>query len=265
MITYRDFTRALDELDIQAHSRIILHGAIEPYGEVAGGAESLIGAVVNRCELVITPAFTPQTMIIPNVGPSDNAVEYGSDDEGNFAAAIFDRDLAIDPRLGKVNELLRKHPRAERSSHPILSFVGINADEALGSQSLEAPMGPIEWLANYDGDVLMMGCDQSANIAIHLGEQLAGRKTFIRWALTNVGVVECKNMPGCADGFELIRGRLGTIIRSTTLNAVVMEAIPLRDLLNLAVGWIREDPRALLCDRAGCPHCASVRAEVRVL
>ena len=264
MITYRDFTRVLDELDIQAHSRVILHAAIEPYGDVAGGEESLVGAVVNRCELVITPAFTPQTMVTPNVGPPDNAVEYGSDEERNLGAAIFDPDLPVDPHLGAVNEVLRKHPRAERSSHPILSFVGINAREALASQSLEAPLGPIGWLANYDGDVLMMGCDQSANTTMHLGEQLAGRKTFIRWALTKAGVVECRNMPGCADGFELVRGRLGAITRSTTLNAVVIEAIPIRDLLNLMVGWIREDPRALLCDRTGCLHCASVRAEVRV-
>ena len=110
----------------------------------------------------------------------------------------------------------------------------------------------------------MMGRDQRANVSLHLAEQLAGRKTFIRWALTASGVVECNQMPGCSDGFELVRGRLGAITRSTTLNAVVMEAIPLRDLLNLSVGWIREDPRALLCDQTGCPHCASVRAEVRV-
>jgi aminoglycoside 3-N-acetyltransferase len=264
MITYRDFSHALDELDIQAHSRVLLHAAIDSFGVVAGGEESLIGAVVNRCELIITPAFTQQTMITPSVGPADNALEYGSDEEANLYAAIFDADLPVAAHLGTVNEVLRKHPQAERSNHPILSFVGINADEALTSQSLESPLGPVEWLANYDGDVLMMGCDQRANVALHLGEQLAGRKTFIRWALTANGVVECLNMPGCSDGFDLVRSRLGAIARSTTLNAVVLEAIPIRDLLNLTTGWIREDPRALLCDRTGCPHCASVRAEVRV-
>jgi aminoglycoside 3-N-acetyltransferase len=264
MITYRDFTRALDELDIQAHSRIILHAAIEPFGDVAGGAESLIGAVVNRCELVIVPTFTPQTMITPYVGPADNALKYGSGEVENLNAAIFNPDLPVAPYLGVVNELLRKHPRAQRSSHPILSFSGINARETLDAQDLEQPLGPIDWLANYDGDVLMMGRDQTANIALHLAEKLAGRKTFIRWALTRTGVVECKYMPGCAEGFEFVRGRLGAITRATTLNAVVLEAIPLRDLLNLAVGWIREDPRALLCDRRGCPHCATVRSDVRV-
>jgi aminoglycoside 3-N-acetyltransferase len=264
MITYRDFVRALEELDIQSHSRVIMHAAIEPFGRVAGGEQSLIGAVANRCELLLAPAFTSQTMLTPSVGPEANAVEYGGHEEANLRAEIFHPDLPIDPGLGRVNAALLENPQAQRSSHPILSFVGINASEALATQSLEAPFGPIEWLANYDGDVLMMGCDQRANVSLHLGEQLAGRKTFTRWALSAEGVLECHHMPGCSDGFELVRGRLGTITRTTTLNAVVLEAIPLRDLLNLTVGWIREDPRALLCDRVGCPHCASVRAEVRV-
>ena len=263
MITYRDFTRALGDLDIQTHSRVILHAAIEPFGDVAGESESLIGAVINTCELLLAPAFTSQTMIIPGVGPPDNAIEYGSMADANLNAAIFEIDLPVDESQGVVNETLRKHPKAERSHHPLLSFVGINASEALAAQSLEAPLGPLAWMADYDGDVLMMGCDQRANVSLHWAEQLAGRKGFVRWALTASGVVECENMPGCAQGFERVRGRLGAITRRTTLNAIVLEAIPVRDLLNMTVGWIREDPRALLCDRTGCPHCASVRAEVR--
>jgi aminoglycoside 3-N-acetyltransferase len=264
MITYRDFDRALKAIDIQAHSRVLLHARIEPFGEVAGGEQSLIGALAKRCEMFISPAFTPQTMITPSMGPIDNALEYGQHDDANLQAEIFSPDLTVDPSLGRVNERMRKHAQALRSSHPILSFVGFNSEEALAAQSLESPLGPVEWLANFDGDVVMIGSDQRANVAIHLGEQLAGRKTFVRWALTSSGVVECRKMPGCSEGFELVRGRLGAIVRSTTLNAVLIEAIPLRDLVNLVVGWIREDPRALLCDRTGCPHCAVVRSEVRV-
>ncbi|TFH32974.1 MAG: hypothetical protein E4G99_12125, partial [Anaerolineales bacterium] len=133
MITYRDFTRALEALDIRSHSRVILHAAIEPFGEVAGAQESLIGALINTCEFLITPAFTHQTMIIPGVGPPDNAIEYGSADEANLEAAVFDHEEPVDGDLGVVNEGLRQHPRAERSSHPILSFVGFNASEALAS------------------------------------------------------------------------------------------------------------------------------------
>ena len=226
--------------------------------------ESLIGAVASRCELVLTPAFTSQTMVTPSIGPAQNAIEYGANEDANLEALIFDQDLPVDEALGEVNEVLRTHPQAQRSIHPILSFAAINGREALAAQSLEEPLGPVAWLADFDGDVLMMGCDQRANVGLHWGERLAGRKTFIRWALTSAGVVECINIPGCSDGFEWVRGRLGTITRSTTLNAVVLQAIPLRDLLNLTVGWIHQDPRALLCERTGCPHCAGIRADVRI-
>lgn len=264
MITYRDFKRALAELDIGSHSRVLLHAAIEPFGNVAGGAESLVGALISSCELVITPAFTHLTMVTPGVGPDDNAIVYGSGEEFNLNAKIFDQALPVDEDLGIVNETLRCYPDSERSPHPILSFVGVNATEALVAQTLVSPFGPVAWLADYDGDVLMIGRDQRANVSLHWAEQLAGRKTFVRWALTTAGVVECPNMPGCSEGFDRIRGRLGAITRHTSLNAVLLEAIPIRDLVNLTVGWIREDPRVLLCDRTGCSYCASVRADVRV-
>ncbi len=264
MISYRDFKRAFAELDIGSHSRVLLHAAIEPFGNVAGGAESLIGALLSTCEMVITPAFTHQTMVTPGVGPDENAMIYGSGEETNLSAVIFNKEMPVDEGLGIVNETLRLYPDSERSTHPILSFVGVNAADVLAEQTLEAPFGPVAWLADLDGDVLMIGRDQRANISLHWGEQLAGRKTFVRWALTAAGVVECPNMPGCSEGFDAIRGRLGAITRHTSLNAVLLEAIPIRDLVNLTVGWIREDPRALLCDRTGCSYCASVRADVRV-
>lgn len=263
VVTYRDFKRALTDLDIGSHSRVLLHAALEPFGNVAGGVESLIGALISTCEMIITPAFTHQTMVTPMVGPDENALDYGSGEASNLNAVIYDRDLPVDGDLGSVNETLRRYLDSERSTHPILSFVGLNAGDALAAQTLESPFGPVAWLADYDGDVLMLGRDQRANVSLHWGEQLAGRKAFVRWALTAAGVVECPNMPGCSDGFDRIRGRLGAITRHTSLNAVLLEAIPIRDLVNLTVGWIREDPRALLCDRTGCPHCASVRADVR--
>ncbi len=39
-----------------------------------------------------------------------------------------------------------------------------------------------------------------------------------------------------------------------------VETVPLRDLINLTMGWIHEDPQALLCDRPSCATCRAVRA-----
>ena len=91
----------------------------------------------------------------------------------------------------------------------------------------------------------------------------AGRRQFVRWALTLDGVVECPGFPGCTAGFQQIASRLDGISRTLQLGESIIEVIPLRDMINIAVGWIHEDPRALLCDREGCPRCAAVRASVR--
>ena len=85
----------------------------------------------------------------------------------------------------------------------------------------------------------------------------------MRWALTEQGVVTCPQVPGCSDGFNAITARLEGVVRQAPLAGQEILAIPLRDLIHIAAGWIREDPRALLCDRSGCERCADVRQSVR--
>ncbi len=140
----------------------------------------------------------------------------------------------------------------------------MNADEALRTQTLEEPLAPIRWLAAYDGDVLLIGVDHTVNTSLHYAEKQAGRRQFLRWALTSHGVVACPNFPGCSDGFQAIAPRLEGIARKVALGPSSIETIPLRDLIHIAVSWIHEDPRALLCDHLGCERCAATRASVRL-
>lgn len=263
MISYRDLVRAFEKLSLDSHSRVIAHVALEPLGGVQGGADTVIGALHPLVETLVMPAFTMRTMVVPRVGPPDNALDYGADPESNLEAAIFNRQMPVDPSLGPAPEAFRTLPETDRSDHPILSFSAQNASEALNIQTLDHPLAPVQWLAEYDADVLLIGADHRSNVSLHWAEQLAGRKTFVRWALTPAGVVECSNMPGCSEGFNVIGGKLQGIVRRVTLGSGRIEAVPLRDLLHIATTWIREDPRALLCERTGCPHCAAVRASVR--
>jgi aminoglycoside 3-N-acetyltransferase len=150
---------------------------------------------------------------------------------------------------------------ANRSAHPILSFVGINADELLVQQSLTT-WAPISELAARGGEVVLLGADHTADVALHLAAQRAGRKQFVRWALTAEGVVECPAFPGCSRGFEAISGRLRGSVREAWLGSAHLHAIPLRDLLHAAASWIRQDPAALLCDDPACEQCNAVRASL---
>ena len=262
MSSYRDWITALRDLGLGSHSRVLVHAALETLEPVVGGADTIVGALLGACETVIAPTFTARTLITPAVGPPDNGIAYS--EGANAEAEIFRPDLPADVDMGPVAEALRRHPSAGRSGHPALSFAGVNAEEALQAQTLQEPLAPIRWLAEFDGDVLLIGVNHRRNVSLHWAERLAGRKQFLRWALTPQGVVECPGYPGCSDGFQAIAARLSGITREARIGEDALQAMPVRDLLHIAGGWIREDPRALLCDRPGCERCAAVRAAVRV-
>lgn len=262
MITFRDLTRALREVGLTANSIVLAHVALDRLDPIRGGPETVLGALLTSCEALVMPTFTTRTMVIPRTGPSDNGLTY-SQDEVNAQAEIFDPNMPADPSMGEVAEALRQHPEARRSSHPILSFSGLGADDALTAQTLDDPWAPIAVLAEADADVLLLGADHTANVSLHYAEKLAGRKQFVRWALVPGRVVACPAFPGCPDGFPAITTRLEGVSRLATLEGTTIELVPLRDLIHVAVGWMRQDPCALLCDRPDCARCRDVRVSIR--
>ncbi len=259
MISYRDFVAAFRDLGMGNQSRVIAHASLSTFGQITGGAETLIGALLATCKTVCMPSFTYRTMIIPPVGPPDNAIDYSLGLAMNPMAEIFNVNMPVDPTLGVVAEAFRSHADSRRSNHPILSFSGVNAEAALAAQSLEDPLAPIGWLADHDGDVLLIGANHNANTSLHYAEMLAGRRQFTRWALTRQGTVTCPGFPGCSVGFQAIAARLRGVARYTQLGWGMIEYIPLRDLINVTTGWLRADPLAMLCKQQDCERCRSIR------
>jgi aminoglycoside 3-N-acetyltransferase len=78
MLTYRDLILTLRELGLGQHSRVIFHASLSALGPISGGAETVVGALISTCELVLAPTFTYRTMVVPEVGPPDNGLEYGA-------------------------------------------------------------------------------------------------------------------------------------------------------------------------------------------
>jgi aminoglycoside 3-N-acetyltransferase len=259
MLRYRDFINAFREFEIGPGIPVIAHASLSAFGRVSGGAQTLVGALMACFDAVIAPTFTYRTMITPPFGPENNGLRYGHGQEQNRQAEVFRPDMPADKTMGITAETLRGHPAAGRSSHPILSFAGVNAKAILATQTLAQPLGPIQSLAEADGYVLLLGVNHTANTSLHHAERLAGRRQFIRWALTPEGVVECRGFPGCSYGFEDIAPRLKGVARQIQLGEATIEAVPLRDLLHIAIGWIRANPVALLCERANCERCQAVR------
>jgi aminoglycoside 3-N-acetyltransferase len=265
MNSYRDLFNGLSQLGIERHQPVMVHVAESSYEKVKGGAETILTAILAAVDDIIAPSFTHQTLIIPKEGPLNNAMEYGIGDDVNASAEFYYPNLPPDQDLGRFIEVLRKHPQARRSDHPILSFVGVGVDMAIRTQNWSEPLSTIGVLRDLEGWVLLVGGDHALNFSLHFAERIARRKQFIRWALTPNGIVECPNIPGCSRGFNAIDAHASEFSHMVELNGLCLRAFPLKPLLETATSVIKNDPFALLCDHYDCLHCESVRQSLKTV
>ena len=265
MLSFHEIFSGLRRLGLDKQSPVIIHASLSSFGEVRGGAETLLGAVLGSVNAIMVPTFTFKTMITPEEGPPDNAITYGSGHDQNLMAEPYLPDMPADRLMGVFAETVRTRSGAKRSSHPILSFSGLNVDAALETQTQHDPFAPIGALAEQDGWVLLLGTDQTVNTSIHYAEKLAGRRQFVRWALLTNRVTQCSGFPGCSDGFGQIGPVMEDVSRSVKIGAAKVQAIPLQMLVQVVVDMVVNDPLALLCQRPDCERCNAVRQAAHLL
>ena len=236
---------------------VIAHASLRAFGSV--DAETMLSALLDSTRGLIMPTFTYKTMLNPEIGPPRNGITYGAQTDLNKLAEPFHPDMPADKMMGILPEVLRKHPKAKRSSHPIQSFAGINADAIINSQTIFEPLAPIAALAEKDGWVLLLGVDHTVNTSIHYAEKLAGRMQFIRWAIVGDRVVECGGFPGDSDGFNAIAIDVEKYTRRVEISGAMVQAIHLKSLINAVIQKITANPFVLLCTREDCERCNAVR------
>ena len=258
MLTLEDFKTALESLELE-NKPAIAHASLKSFGPIQGGAETVLEALLGQVSGLMMPAFTYKAMIFPEVGPPNNGLTYGKQRDLNLMAEPFRYNMPVDTMIGTLAETLRQYPRAMRTAHPILSFTGLRLDAALMTQTVYDPFAPIDWLADHDGWVLLLGVDHTVNTSIHYAEKMARRHQFVRWALIPKRIVECPGYPGCSDGFEDIRLDLEDITHRVELGDSFIEAIPVNLLLQVVESRIKRNPLALLCRRDECERCDAVR------
>lgn len=261
MLTGEDFNSAFESLELEKKPAIA-HVSLKSFGDIQDGTETVLKVLLGHVSGLMMPTFTYKTMITPGVGPPNNGLKYGGQRDLNLMAEPFRYNMPVDPLIGNLSEILRQMPDVMRTAHPILSFAGVNVDEALVTQTIYTPFSLIGWLADHDGWVLLLGVDHTVNTSIHYAEKLAGRHQFVRWALTPKRIVECSGFPGCSDGFEAIRPDIKHLMRRAELRDSFIEAIPLRSLLQIVEARIKSNPLALLCERDECGRCDAVRMAV---
>lgn len=263
MIGFDALADGLRSLGLPTETPVIAHASLSAFGPVDGGADTVVDALLGAFKSLVMPVFTYATMVVPEIGPANNGIVYGTQLFPDFRTRFFQPDLPADRLMGIIPEQLRRRPASRRSIHPILSFTGVNADEILAAQTLANPLAPIGELLARRGWVLLLGVDHSVNTSVHWGERLAGRQGFIRWALTADGVVECPDFPGCSDGFDALAPWMEPATRRVQIGGGVVRAFPLAELIRVVMERLEANPAALLCDRPYCDRCEAIRDRLR--
>jgi aminoglycoside 3-N-acetyltransferase len=261
-VRMRDVLLGLRELHL-GNAPVIVHSSLKSFGEMEGGPLTVVNALAGVFSSVLVPTFTYKTMLTPLTGPENNAITYGSGESQNRMAEFFTARMPADPLMGIIPEILRSHPRAERSIHPIQSFAGINATNLLKAQTMLDPLGPLGALEKEGGWAVLIGVNHTVNTSIHYAEKLAGRRQFLRWALTPKGVLECPGFPGDSAGFQAIAPDMEKFTRTVQIGAAAVQAVPLVMLFKIVISRIKKDPLALLCQQEDCERCGEIRRENR--
>ena len=263
MLQYRDIKTAIHELAIERNDPTIVYVSAHLIPQVRGGAQTILGAILGSIDNILMPSFTFRTMVIPEFGPSDNLITYGSGRISNLDATIFTPELPADFEDAPISEVFRSYPDVTRSSHPIFSFLGLGLDSALIAQTINDPYGHIHYLQGMNAKIVTLAKDASAFFSLHYCEKQSGRKQFTRWAITTDGIKECPLYPGCSRGFHKILYHLDGVLIKTQILDEPCISVSLDQLIPTALQLLNDDPYALLCNDLQCKKCNAVRKDIR--
>ncbi len=231
----------LREIGLRAGMTVLAHTSLRAIGTIEGGGETLLGALQDELERLrmLMPPFDAQT------SPADRNC------------------------VGVFPEIVRRHPGACRSDHPVVSFAAVGKEA--GFLAERAPFhyplgsdGPLARLHQLDGLVLLIGSTNRANSSLHLAEVWASAPYIHRSALVNMAPdtrLLMRGSPECSDGFDRIEPLLrhSRLLREGYIGNARSQLMRQRGVVSMAIAMLQGDGSALLCRRPDCRWCNAAR------
>ncbi len=256
-LTKQQLIDALHEIGIQPGDSYIVHSSYKSLGEVEGGPEAVIDALIAA------------------VGPTGNLALPTFNYTKNIAEPYF--DPAVTPcRTGIIPELGRKRPDARRSLHPTHSVTvfGPDAVELTRDHMSYRTVGlgsPIDRLAKMGGKVLLLGVGFTSNTSVHLGEEYAGTPkvswfevpTFAPVLMPDGSIVshEIDTSTSCSHGFDAVEPvmRRYDEIRDLQVGPSKWMLMQGMDVVKRVVEMVDQQPDVLFCHQPDCRPCTGAR------
>lgn len=251
-----EITRDLRELGVLPGMLLIAHTSLRSIGQVDGGAnaviDSLLQAVTEKGTLVI-PTFSWGYL-----APYDQRTTQSV--------------------IGIVPETARTRPDFMRSFHPTHSVAAKGPlakaiTENHGPAGALAQGGPFHRVAQWGGQVLMLGCDHRSNSMVHVGEDLLGvpyrsrqpeRNTYGIGRDGKEYTFNVAGSPQCSIAFGAIEAPLreAGAIRDGRVGYARCQLISGQAILDATFRLLRQKPDLLLCTDPGCYVCREARTRM---
>jgi aminoglycoside 3-N-acetyltransferase len=261
MVSALDIRRAIQELDLSNHV-LCIHASLRSFGQVDGGASTLIEALLAEGCTVLVPTFSYFFEIAPPSAeqPARNGMDYVSSvgvmpgTDRVFSAGSIDLSREY---MGAVPAAVLAHPDHVRGNHPLNSFsaVGSMANQLIEDQTPENVYAPLAALIQTGGLVVMMGVGLERMTLLHLAEQHAGRNLFVRWANGPDGQPVAANVGSCSDGFGRFDPVLEPIMQTEQVGQSEWRIYPAAGVIELAAEAIQDHPQITHCGSPVCERC----------
>lgn len=252
-VTKRTLLRDLGALGVADGDIVMVHSSLSALGWVAGGAQTVVEALLEAVGSRGTVAMPTQSGSL-----SDPATWSNPPVPASWVAILRDELPLFDPHLtptrgmGAVVECFRHHPATIRSNHPMVSVAanGPAAEEITADHPLTPGLGegsPLATLYDLDASVLLLGVGHANNTSLHLAEYRADwpGKAYEQHGAPGMvdgdrGWVTFEDLALDEDDFE----RLGEAFASTgqerhgSVGAATARLCRQRAIVDFGVDWI---------------------------
>ncbi|OQA88643.1 MAG: SPBc2 prophage-derived aminoglycoside N(3')-acetyltransferase-like protein YokD [Lentisphaerae bacterium ADurb.Bin242] len=271
-ITKEEIVESLRRAGVAEGDFLLVHSSLSAFGRIDGGTETVIEALkdaVGPEGTFLLPAFTSSFVFIG--GPNRNP--------GYRPFDPTDRKQIWTGSLPKT--LIAEHPEAVRSRHITHSWCGLGklAREACSAHlPADPPTGersPLEFALKQNGKIVHFGSTIGSTTFLHLLEDrldLPGMETVLCKVKKSNGYAECaavpRNLPGHRDFYGGVKDTIkffkaavpeGLHIRETRLGPGKILSMELRELYDIGIKLLKEDPFLLLCDSEECLSCRRLK------
>ncbi|MHB0935758.1 MAG: AAC(3) family N-acetyltransferase [Armatimonadota bacterium] len=262
---------ALERVGVAPGDLLLVHSAMSPLGYIEGGADTVIDAlleVVGSDGTLLLPAFSHSHVYIGGEGLSRRRFRP------------FNR---AKPEIwtGRIPRAFLGRPDVLRSLHPTHSVAGCGPLAAAclrDHQETDSPTGrssPFGKLLDYGGKMLWLGADLASTTFFHFLEDVT-ELPYLREAICMVEnpdgsqrpVVVPKHLPGHREFYhapgeatKMYRRLLqdGLQIVEAPLGYSTVKAIDARQMYDLGMRALADDPNLFLCDNPECRFCGNAK------